>query len=47
MSIPEESVNFNRMKGRRAGWSVDGGNNLARLPCLKATPKLLKLLFFV
>ena len=30
----------NRMKGRRACWSIDGGNNLARLLCLKATKKL-------
>ena len=30
----------NRMKGRRACWSVDGGNNLARLLCLKHTGKL-------
>jgi hypothetical protein len=30
----------NRMKGRRACWSVNGGNNLARLLCLKATHKL-------
>lgn len=30
----------NRMKGRRACWSIDGGNNLARLLCLKATHKL-------
>jgi hypothetical protein len=30
----------NRMKGRRACWSIDGGNNLARLLCLKATGKL-------
>jgi len=30
----------NRMKGGRACWSVDGGNNLARLLCLKATGKL-------
>ena len=30
----------NRMKGRRACWSVDGGNNLARLLCLKSTAKL-------
>jgi len=30
----------NRMKGRRACWSVNGGNNLARLLCLKATKKL-------
>lgn len=27
----------NRMKGRRACWSVKGGNNLARLLCLKST----------
>ena len=30
----------NRMKGRRACWSIRGGNNLARLLCLKATKKL-------
>jgi hypothetical protein len=30
----------NRMKGRRACWSVDGGNNMARLLCLRATKKL-------
>jgi hypothetical protein len=30
----------NRMKGGRACWSIDGGNNLARLLCLKATGKL-------
>jgi len=30
----------NRMKGRRACWSVAGGDNLARLLCLKATKKL-------
>jgi hypothetical protein len=30
----------NRMKGRRACWSIDGGNNLARLLCLRATKKL-------
>jgi len=30
----------NRMKGRRACWSVDGGNNLARLLCLKYTNRL-------
>ena len=30
----------NRMKGRRACWSLKGGNNLARLLCLKATKKL-------
>jgi len=30
----------NRMKGGRACWSIEGGNNLARLLCLKATGKL-------
>lgn len=30
----------NRMKGRRACWSIAGGNNLARLLCLRATGKL-------
>ena len=30
----------NRMKGRRACWSIDGGGNLARLLCLKFTNKL-------
>lgn len=30
----------NRMKGHRTCWSIDGGNNLARLLCLKATKKL-------
>ena len=30
----------NRMKGRRACWSISGGNNLARLLCLKETGKL-------
>jgi len=30
----------NRMKGGRACWSEDGGNNLARLLCLKTTQKL-------
>ena len=30
----------NRMKGGRACWSVKGGNNLARLLCLKFTGKL-------
>lgn len=34
----------NRMKGRRALWSIDGGNNLARLLCLKATKKLSEVL---
>jgi hypothetical protein len=30
----------NRMKDRRACWSIDGGNKLARLLCLRATGKL-------
>jgi hypothetical protein len=30
----------NRMKGRRACWSINGGNNLARLLCLKTTNAL-------
>jgi hypothetical protein len=30
----------NRMKGRRFCWSIDGGNNLARLLCLKTTGRL-------
>ena len=30
----------NRMKGRRACWSINGANNLARLLCLKHTKKL-------
>ena len=30
----------NRMKGRRACWSIDGGNNIARLLCLKFTGNL-------
>ena len=30
----------NRMKGRRFCWSIEGGNNLARLLCLKFTNKL-------
>ena len=34
------SILGNRMKGRRACWSIDGGNNLARLLCLKMTGKL-------
>ena len=34
------SIIGNRMKGRRKCWSVEGGNNLARLLCLKATGKL-------
>lgn len=34
------SIIGNRMKGRRACWSIEGGNNLARLLCLKMTGKL-------
>ena len=34
------SIIGNRMKGRRRNWSIAGGNNLARLLCLKATGKL-------
>jgi len=34
----------NRMKGGRANWSIDGGNNLARLLCLKFTGKLTGML---
>jgi len=30
----------NRMKGRRHCWSIEGGNNLARLLCLKHTGRL-------
>ncbi|MDR2711780.1 MAG: ISLre2 family transposase [Clostridiales bacterium] len=30
----------NRMKGRRFCWSIDGGNNMARILCLKVTGKL-------
>jgi len=30
----------NRMKGGRANWSIDGGDNLARLLCLKYTGRL-------
>jgi len=34
----------NRMKGGRANWSINGGNNLARLLCLKFTGKLTEVL---
>lgn len=34
----------NRMKGRRHCWSINGGNNLARLLCLKHTGKLTGIL---
>lgn len=34
----------NRMKGGRACWSIDGGNNLARLLTLKHTKKLHEIL---
>jgi len=36
------SIIGNRMKGRRKCWSINGGNNLARLLCLKSTGKLRK-----
>lgn len=34
------SIIGNRMKGRRRCWSIAGGDNLARLLCLKVTGKL-------
>jgi hypothetical protein len=34
----------NRMKGGRACWSINGGNNLARLLCLKHTHRLAEAL---
>ena len=34
----------NRMKGRRHCWSINGGDNLARLLCLKVTGKLTETL---
>lgn len=34
------SIIGNRMKGNRTCWSENGGNNLAKLLCLKATKKL-------
>jgi len=34
------SIIGNRMKDRRACWSINGGNNLARLLCLKFTNRL-------
>lgn len=34
------SIIGNRMKGRRRCWSIAGGDNLARLLCLKLTGKL-------
>ena len=37
------SIIGNRMKGRRACWSIEGGNNLARLLCLKTTGKLAEM----
>jgi len=37
----------NRVKGRRACWSIDGGNNLARLLCLKTTKKLPETMRFL
>jgi hypothetical protein len=38
------SIIGNRMKGRRACWSINGGNNMARILCLKATSKLSSVL---
>ena len=38
------SIIGNRMKGRRRNWSIAGGNNLARLLCLKATHKLYEVI---
>lgn len=38
------SIIGNRMKGRRACWSIQGGNNMARMLCLKATGKLSSVL---
>ena len=34
----------NRMKGHRKNWSINGGENLARLLCLKFTGRLTKAL---
>ena len=34
------SIIGNRMKGRRACWSIKGGNNMARMLCLKMTGRL-------
>jgi hypothetical protein len=34
----------NRMKGRRACWSIEGGNNLARILCLKHTGRFSSVL---
>jgi hypothetical protein len=34
----------NRMKGRRACWSISGGNNMARILCLKHTGRLTQTL---
>jgi hypothetical protein len=38
------SIIGNRMKGRRECWSIEGGNNLARLLCLKMTGKLSEII---
>ncbi len=38
------SIIGNRMKGRRACWSIEGGNNLSRMLCLKMTGRLSNVL---
>ncbi len=38
------SIIGNRMKGRRACWSIEGGNNLSRMLCLKMTGRLQSVL---
>ncbi len=38
------SITGNRMKGRRACWSIKGGNNMARMLCLKMTGRLSEVL---
>lgn len=38
------SIIGNRMKGRRACWSIKGGNNMARMLCLKMTGRLSEVL---
>ena len=41
------SIIGNRMKGRRKCWSISGGNNLAKLLCLKSTGKLRNTLYLM
>lgn len=38
------SIIAHRMKGRKASWSIKGGENLARLLCLKSTKRLCETL---